>query len=116
MRGSGHNIGIVGAGPRGLAVLERICNSAAASGAPDLPLTVHLVDPQGPGGAVWRTRQPTQLLMNTVASQVTVFTDASVEIRGPIVPGPSLYEWAKTEVLGARRLPTRPGSGSRPPS
>ncbi|WP_406205693.1 FAD/NAD(P)-binding protein [Kitasatospora sp. NBC_01560] len=90
----------MGAGPRGLAVLERICSNAAASGAPDLPLTVHLVDPQGPGGAVWRTRQPTQLLMNTVASQVTVFTDASVEIRGPIVPGPSLYEWAKTEVLG----------------
>lgn len=32
--------------------------------------------------------------MNTVASQVTLFTDDSVDCSGPIRPGPSLYEWA----------------------
>ncbi|GAA1970759.1 FAD/NAD(P)-binding protein [Kitasatospora viridis] len=95
---SRQEICIVGAGPRGLAVLERIC-AAAPTGGPERT-TVHLVDPRPPGGAVWRTDQSTQLLMNTVAAQVTVFTDESVTATGPIVPGPSLYEWAKTIVLG----------------
>ncbi|MCC9706343.1 FAD/NAD(P)-binding protein [Streptomyces sp. MNU76] len=83
---------VVGAGPRGLSVLERICANA---GGIVRPVEVHLVDPYPPGaGAVWRTDQPGELLMNTVASQVTLFTDASVDCAGPTVPGPSLYEWA----------------------
>ncbi|WP_216587081.1 FAD/NAD(P)-binding protein [Streptomyces brasiliscabiei] len=83
---------VVGAGPRGLSVLERI---SANAGGTVRPVEVHLVDPYPPGaGAVWRTDQPGELLMNTVASQVTLFTDASVDCAGPTVPGPSLYEWA----------------------
>ncbi|EMF55237.1 MULTISPECIES: FAD/NAD(P)-binding protein [Streptomyces] len=83
---------VIGAGPRGLSVLERICANARGVGR---PVEVHLVDPYPPGaGAVWRTDQPGELLMNTVASQVTLFTDDSVDCAGPSVPGPSLYEWA----------------------
>jgi hypothetical protein len=82
---------IVGAGPRGTSVLERIV--ANHSG----PVDVHVVDPYPPGaGGVWRTDQSDRLLMNTVASQVSLYTDASVPIEGPVVPGPSLYEWAKS--------------------
>lgn len=56
---------------------------------------VYLVDSTRVGtGAVWRTGQSRQLLMNTVAGQVTVFTDPSVAMVGAIEPGPSLYEWA----------------------
>ncbi|MBT2275889.1 FAD/NAD(P)-binding protein [Rhodococcus qingshengii] len=87
-------IGIVGVGPRGLTVFERICanlENSAESG----PVTVVLIDATCVGtGTVWRRNQPSHLLMNTVASQVTIFTDSSVEMRGPVVPGPSLYEWA----------------------
>ncbi|WP_329572385.1 FAD/NAD(P)-binding protein [Kitasatospora sp. NBC_01266] len=85
---------IVGVGPRGLSVLERICaNGRAGLGAGRV--IVHLVDPAAPGpGRVWRTGQSRHLLMNTVASQVTVFTDRSVELAGPVEEGPSLYEWA----------------------
>ncbi|MEE1765607.1 FAD/NAD(P)-binding protein [Streptomyces sp. SP18BB07] len=83
---------VIGAGPRGLSVLERICANAGGVGR---PVEVHLVDPYPPGaGAVWRTDQPGELLMNTVASQVTLFTDDSVDCAGPSVPGPSLYAWA----------------------
>ncbi|MGW1670801.1 FAD/NAD(P)-binding protein [Streptomyces sp. NPDC002324] len=83
---------VIGAGPRGLSVLERICANAGGVGR---PVEVHLVDPYPPGaGAVWRTDQPGELLMNTVASQVTLFTDDSVDCAGPSVAGPSLYEWA----------------------
>ncbi|MBT2469036.1 FAD/NAD(P)-binding protein [Streptomyces sp. ISL-66] len=85
---------IVGAGPRGLSVLERICAHERKSPSGSA-LTVHVVDPYRAGpGKVWRTAQSRQLLMNTVASQVTVYTDDSVEMKGPVEDGPSLYEWS----------------------
>ncbi|MBL1092630.1 MULTISPECIES: FAD/NAD(P)-binding protein [Streptomyces] len=99
-------LAVVGAGPRGTSVLERICASAAEL-APGARLTVHLVDPAPPGaGQVWRTAQPPELLMNTVASQVTLFTDDSVECAGPIRTGPSLYAWEGCE-LGPDDYPGR---------
>lgn len=98
-------IGVVGAGPRGLSVLERICANAAGTGR---PVAVHLVDPYPPGpGAVWRTGQPGELLMNTVASQVTLFTDDSVDCVGPSVAGPSLYAWARMIAQGTGDHPDR---------
>ncbi|WP_328355239.1 FAD/NAD(P)-binding protein [Streptomyces sp. NBC_00445] len=93
---------VIGAGPRGLSVLERICANADGTAGTTRPVVVHLVDPYPPGaGAVWRTDQPGELLMNTVASQVTLFTDDSVDCVGPSVPGPSLYEWARMVSQGA---------------
>jgi hypothetical protein len=85
---------LVGAGPRGLSVLERLCANERRSPA-HRAVTVHVVEPHEPGaGEVWRTRQSRLLLMNTVASQVTVYTDHSVVMDGPVETGPSLYEWA----------------------
>ncbi|MFD5536692.1 FAD/NAD(P)-binding protein [Streptomyces sp. NPDC127079] len=90
---------IIGAGPRGVSVLERLCVNARGHQA-ERTITVHMVDPCHPGaGNVWRTDQPGHLLMNTVASQVTLFTDDSVEIDGVRAPGPSLYEWAAREAV-----------------
>ncbi|MFJ4715558.1 FAD/NAD(P)-binding protein [Streptomyces sp. NPDC088785] len=81
-------------GPRGLSVLERLCANAAEEPG-GAPVTVHVVDPAPAGaGRVWRTDQSPHLLMNTVAEQVTVFTDAGVSCAGPVVPGPDLYTWA----------------------
>lgn len=92
---SDHQICIIGAGPRGLAVLERLCANERHAPSADR-IVVHVVDPYSPGaGSVWRTDQSWHLLMNTVASQITVFTDDSVAIDGPIEPGPTLYEWAQ---------------------
>ncbi|GLW80190.1 FAD-NAD(P)-binding [Actinokineospora globicatena] len=81
---------VVGAGPRGISVVERLCANAAR------PVEVHVVDPHVlAGGRVWRVDQSPLLLMNTIASQVTMFTDDSVGCAGPVVPGPSLHEWAR---------------------
>ncbi|MGW2834999.1 FAD/NAD(P)-binding protein [Streptomyces sp. NPDC001286] len=92
---------IVGAGPRGLSVLERLCANQRTAPA-SRPVTIHLVDPCRPGaGRVWRTDQSRLLLMNTVACQVTVFTDDTVTMKGPVEPGPDLYTWARTTVLPA---------------
>lgn len=97
------NIAIVGVGPRGLSVLERLLANERSGGDRGL-VTVHLVDPFAPGpGRVWRTEQPQELLMNTVTSQVTVFTDDTVSMDGPVEPGPSLWDWVEWLVgLGAR--------------
>lgn len=90
------HVAIVGAGPRGTSSLERLCSSASEFLSPGGRVTVHVVDPSPPGpGMVWRKEQSSQLLMNTVTSQVTLFTDDSVVCAGPIRPGPSLHDWAK---------------------
>ncbi|MFI9803987.1 FAD/NAD(P)-binding protein [Streptomyces sp. NPDC052301] len=90
---------VIGAGPRGLSVLERLCANARER-ALGTEVVVHLVDPSRPGaGRVWRTGQSHHLLMNTVASQVTLFTDPSVEMQGTLAAGPSLYEWARCIAL-----------------
>jgi len=93
---AGHlQVCLVGAGPRGLSVLERLCAQERKSPRWEA-VTVHVVDPDPPGaGRVWRPTQSRHLLMNTVASQVTVYTDASVRIDGPLDEGPSLHEWAR---------------------
>ncbi|MFE1960792.1 FAD/NAD(P)-binding protein [Streptomyces sp. NPDC059479] len=97
---------IVGAGPRGLSVLERICVNERKS-ASHSSVIIHVVDPFRPGpGRVWRTAQSPHLLMNTVASQVTVYTDHSVEMEGPVEEGPSLYEWASA--LSLPGIPVEP--------
>ncbi|MEV0680698.1 FAD/NAD(P)-binding protein [Actinosynnema sp. NPDC050436] len=87
---------VVGAGPRASGLVERI-----AANAPELlggPVEVHLVDPFAAGsGRVWRHEQSPLLRMNSMAEDVTVFTDSSVVCQGPVRPGPSLAEWA-TEV------------------
>ncbi len=103
-------VALVGAGPRGTSVLERLTASADELLPPGAHLTVHVIDPHPPGaGAVWRTDQAPELLMNTVASQVTLFTDDSVDCSGPIRPGPSLYEWALRHdtPVGPDAYPTR---------
>lgn len=86
------NIAVIGAGPRGLSLCERLIAHANAN---YQSLSLTLIDPYPPGGAVWQTNQPQSLLLNSVTSQVTLFTDETLTTGGPITPGPSLYEWAK---------------------
>jgi hypothetical protein len=84
----------VGAGPRGICVLERLsANSGELLG--ERGLRVHLIDPFPPGpGRVWRYDQSPLLRMNSMPEDVTMFTDETVKMAGPVWPGPSLSEWA----------------------
>jgi uncharacterized NAD(P)/FAD-binding protein YdhS len=90
---SSRTVVLVGAGPRALSVLERlVANLVGAEH--DLALDVHLVDPYPVGaGRIWRDDQSPLLWMNSVAEDVTLFTDDSVPIEGPVRPGPSLWQW-----------------------
>ena len=85
---------IIGAGPTGTGFLERF-SASAPSLLPDVAVDVHLVDPFPPGaGRIWRQEQSPLLRMNSMAADVTMFTDDSVTCEGPVRPGPSLIEWA----------------------
>ncbi|GAA1902327.1 FAD/NAD(P)-binding protein [Streptomyces sodiiphilus] len=103
---------LVGAGPRGLSVLERLCAAEAAHPSAGA-LVVRLVDPSPPGpGRVWRVDQSLVLLMNTVSSQISLYPDSSVRLRGPLVRGPSLHEWARMLEDGRAELRgTGPATG-----
>lgn len=86
---------VVGAGPRGVGFLERLSASVGEL-LPDRRIDVHFVDPFPPGpGRVWRHAQSPLLRMNSMGEDVTMFTDDSVRCTGPIVPGPSMSEWAE---------------------
>ncbi|MEV8443284.1 FAD/NAD(P)-binding protein [Actinosynnema sp. NPDC051121] len=95
------DVAVVGLGPRGLSVVERLCANARSSMPDGGTLTVHVVDAHVfDGGRVWRRTQRPELLMNTVACQVSVFLDDSVDCEGPVVPGPGLYDWARSAAAG----------------
>ncbi|WP_225811041.1 FAD/NAD(P)-binding protein [Streptomyces spinosus] len=99
---------IVGAGPRGTGLLERL-----AANAPELyagpGLDIHLVDPHPPGGGrIWRQAQSPLLWMNSQAEDVTMFTDDTVAMAGPVREGPTLHEWAR---LDGRTFPDRRTQG-----
>ncbi len=104
---------VIGSGPRGLSVLERLTASAGRLRARGARLRVHLVDPRPGSGHVWRSDQSEQLLMNTVTSQVTLFTDDSVQMTGPVVPGPSSTRGPRTPAPGPD---SRPATQARAPT
>ncbi len=65
-----HTVAIVGAGPRGTSVLERLLAHAARLRNAGTPLQLHIdvIDPYPPGpGHVWRPEQSRLYLMNTPA-------------------------------------------------
>lgn len=85
-------LAIIGGGPRGISVLERI----AVRLSPDASVQVHIYEPCELGsGRVWQTDQPQSLVMNTYAGQVTFFVDDSVHCAGAHVNGPDLITWAR---------------------
>lgn len=93
-------IAVVGAGPRGTAVIERL---AAASRLPQWRggVEVHLIDPYvGMGGSVWRHDQPRVLLMNTATRQTTQYPDQSTRPQLPMLHGDTLASHVGPERLG----------------
>ncbi|MFF9349794.1 FAD/NAD(P)-binding protein [Streptomyces sp. NPDC014734] len=96
---------VIGAGPRGTGLIERIAaNAPEVYG--DRPLDIHLVDPYPPGGGrIWRHDQSPLLWMNSMAEDVTMFTDNTVRQEGPIRPGPALHTWAAGVRNGRTALP-----------
>ncbi|MEU5034754.1 FAD/NAD(P)-binding protein [Streptomyces rubiginosohelvolus] len=98
------SIVVIGGGPRGTGVIERIAANAVELYG-DRPLDLHVVDPHPAGGGrIWRPDQSPLLWMNSMAEDVTMFTDETVELAGPVVAGPALDAWAE-DVRAGRITP-----------
>lgn len=83
-------IGIVGCGSRGLTVLERLCALAAQS---ERRVEISVFDPRRPGPGLHSVEQPSYLMLNTVASQISMFPD-QVALGGYTGrQGPDFYQW-----------------------
>jgi uncharacterized NAD(P)/FAD-binding protein YdhS len=83
------------AGPRGTSVTERLIANAPHLLGTSRKLRIEVIDPYPPGGGrIWQPDQPDHLLMNTLAAQATLFTDETTGCSGPVVMGPSLFDWA----------------------
>ena len=96
-------IGIIGVGPRGLTLLERIVANERQR--PSGPIEILLFEPNGPGAGCHDPAQSEIHLVNTVAGQLTVFADASVVDAGPVVEGPSFHQWLNQQSdIGAGNL------------
>ncbi|NJQ04328.1 FAD/NAD(P)-binding protein [Streptomyces lonarensis] len=101
-------LAVIGAGPRGSAVVARLIAHLAA--VPGARAEIHVVDPHPPGaGRVWDPDQSPLLLMNTLAGHATAFPDADARLTGPAAPGPSLRAWAQRRgsPLDAHAYPAR---------
>ncbi|MFP1908982.1 FAD/NAD(P)-binding protein [Lonsdalea quercina] len=89
-------IAILGVGPRGLSILERLITLYGHSPHPE-GMEILLVDPNEIGTGAHSPQQPDHLLVNTVASQITLFGDESVKNTGPIRRGLNFCEWARAQ-------------------
>lgn len=85
-------VAIVGGGPRGLSVLERMVVRAGTR-----PLTIDLYDASSPGsGRIWDPKQSPHLLMNTPSQEVTIFSGPPTGGSARAGAGPSLAQWVNT--------------------
>ncbi|OUM43487.1 FAD/NAD(P)-binding protein [Arthrobacter sedimenti] len=88
-------VAVVGGGPRGTSVVERLIarHRALGEAAPDV--VIHLIEPYEPGpGHIWRTDQSRLFLMNTPSLYPTVVPVGAA--AGSIAAGPvavSFDEW-----------------------
>jgi len=97
--GEAVRIAVIGVGPRGLSVLERVVSHARASGP---PIELLLIEPGELGVGIHSASQPDFLLLNTIASQLTIFSDEQMTPGKPVTPGPSLFDWCRSRNLDVR--------------
>ncbi|MBN1087141.1 FAD/NAD(P)-binding protein [Erwinia aphidicola] len=90
------SIAIIGAGSRGLSLLERIV-TLYPEYSPNQRMEIWLIDKNEAGFGVHLPNQPDYFLTNTVACQITLFGDDSVTAAGSIREGPNLYQWARDQ-------------------
>ncbi|MEJ6486700.1 FAD/NAD(P)-binding protein [Nostoc punctiforme UO1] len=91
-----YHVAIIGVGPRGLNILERI-KAIFEQQLIEMELVIHLIDPGEPGQGTHVANQLDYFLVNTIAGQITMFSDTTVTNAGIVVKGQSLLEWASEQ-------------------
>jgi uncharacterized NAD(P)/FAD-binding protein YdhS len=91
----GLDVAIVGMGPRGLSVLERLLVQLARRPAAG-QVRIWTFDPGEPGaGRIWRTTQSEWFMMNTAAGEVRLYSGGPDGRNARAGAGPSLAEWLR---------------------
>ncbi|QPK78692.1 FAD/NAD(P)-binding protein [Corynebacterium lizhenjunii] len=88
------SIAIIGMGPRGISLIERLAAHLRAIPADAPAINLHLIDDAQHGaGRIWETTQTHTLCMNTLAGAVTLFTEPGSTMSAPVLEGPTQFEW-----------------------
>ena len=94
-------IAIVGLGPRGLSIFERLLSAAELL--PDRYIDLAIFEPDKPGCGVHAVEQPGYLMLNTVAGQIGTYPDAAALSELPKStprPGPDFLNWCRSKHNG----------------
>jgi FAD-NAD(P)-binding len=90
---SRYAIAVVGTGPRGISILERL-GARLLGKRPLRPLTIYAIDADEVGsGRVWRSGQPRWLSMNNRSGEVTMFSGPADDGAWRPGAGPTFAEW-----------------------
>ena len=87
-------IAIIGLGPRGLSVFERLLRELETT--PDVFAEIAIFEPRVPGTGVHSVEQPDHMMLNTVAGQMGVYPDESAlrDVAGSLSRnGPDFLAW-----------------------
>lgn len=88
-------VAVVGTGPRGVSLIERLVTMMGRD-RPRGPVTIYAVDAVEVGcGRVWRTDQPSWLLMDNSADELTIFSGPADTGPARAGHGPALDAWAR---------------------
>lgn len=87
-------ITLVGCGPRGITLLDRLLANIEQVEEKSAVL-LNIVSAGDLGCGVHERAQPESLLVNTIACQITLFSDETVIGAGPVTQGMCFYTWAQ---------------------
>lgn len=97
-------VAIIGMGPRGLSVLERLVARLGELQQQGVHrrVRIHTVEAGEQGaGRIWRTDQPQWLIMNTAAVEVSLYSGGPDSGPWRAGAGPSLHEWLQARAADA---------------
>jgi len=90
------DIAVIGLGPWGLAVLERLVSRLKRQ--PSMaPVTLHVFEPGEPGVGIHTPALPDYLLLNTKCGHVSMFVEKSFTDAADALEGPTLMDWAQAQ-------------------
>lgn len=97
------SVAIVGFGPRGLSIIEKLISKKLA-GKITKKLHIVIFDPYSLGFGCHDPKQPANMLANTFSSQMSIFCDESVCLNEFFIKGPSFYEFLIAKGIKAQKM------------
>ena len=115
MKDSKLSIGIVGVGVKGTYAFHRLSINSLRPEFEEREIEIFLIDPCDLGaGETYPVGSEDYLMMNTVSSQITAYSDSSSISEGELHEGPNLYQWlnANGRAIDSNEYPKRREHGA----